>query len=50
MELKRVALVIFDISGYTDFIRQNKETLAHAHEAVSQLLESIVEEIGRAHV
>ena len=43
MELKRVALVIFDISGYTDFIRQNKETLAHAHEAVSQLLESIVE-------
>jgi hypothetical protein len=42
MEIKRVALVIFDISGYTDFIRQNRDTLAHAHEVVSQLLENIV--------
>lgn len=43
MEIKRVALVIFDISGYTDFIRRNKETLGHAHEVVSQLLEHVVE-------
>ncbi len=43
MEIKRVALVIFDISGYTEFIRQNKETLGHAHKVVSQLLEHVVE-------
>jgi hypothetical protein len=42
MATKRVALVIFDISGYTDFIRRNKDTLEHAHEAISQLLENIV--------
>lgn len=43
MEIKRVALVIFDIGGYTDFIRYNRETLGHAHEVISQLLETIVD-------
>ena len=43
MEIKKVALVIFDIGGYTEFIRYHKDSLAHAHEVISQLLESIVE-------
>ncbi len=43
MELKKVALVIFDIGGYTEFIRYHKDTLVHAHEVISQLLETIVE-------
>lgn len=43
MEIKRVVLVIFDIGGYTDFIRHNRETLGHAHEVISQLLETIAD-------
>ena len=43
MDIRHVALVIFDIGGYTDFIRYNRETLAHAHEAISQLLETIAD-------
>lgn len=43
MEIKKVALVIFDIGGYTEFIKSHKDTLAHAHEIISQLLENIVE-------
>lgn len=40
---KQVALVIFDIGGYTEFIKYNTATLAHAHEVISQLLEEIVD-------
>lgn len=40
---KEVALVIFDIGGYTEFIRNNAATLAHAHEAISTLLEHIAD-------
>lgn len=43
MDIRRIALVIFDIGGYTDFIRYNRETLGHAHEAISQLLETIAD-------
>lgn len=43
MDIRHVALVIFDIGGYTDFIRYNRDTLAHAHEAISQLLETIAD-------
>lgn len=43
MEIKKVALVIFDIGGYTEFIRFHKDSLAHAHEVISQLLDNIVE-------
>ena len=43
LEIKKVALVLFDISGYTEFIRLNQGTLAHASEAIAQLLEHIVE-------
>lgn len=40
---KDVALVIFDIGGYTEFIRNNAATLSHAHDAISTLLEHIAD-------
>lgn len=40
---KQVALVIFDIGGYTEFIKYNRATLTHAHEVISQLLEGVVD-------
>jgi hypothetical protein len=43
MDVKKVALVIVDIGGYTEFIKFNKDSLAHAHEVISQLLESIAD-------
>jgi len=47
MELKKVALVIADISGYTRFLQFNKTSLLHANEIVSQLLESVID--GASH-
>ena len=43
MELKQVALVIVDISGYTRFIKFHKTSLIHAQEVISQLLESVID-------
>ena len=43
MDVRRVALVIFDIGGYTEFIKFNKDSLAHAHEVISQLLETLID-------
>ena len=43
MGLKRVALVIVDIGGYTGFLKFHKTTLLHAHEIISQLLESVID-------
>ena len=43
MQLKHVALVIADIGSYTRFIRLHKNTLLHAEEIISQLLETIIE-------
>lgn len=42
-EPQRVALVIIDISGYTGYLRFHKTALVHAHEAISQLLESVID-------
>lgn len=44
MALRNVALVIADISGYTEFIRTNKDSLEHAAEVISQLLELVTEQ------
>lgn len=41
MGLRKVALVIADISGYTRFIRYNDATLEHASEAIRKLLELV---------
>jgi class 3 adenylate cyclase len=43
MEIKQVALVIADISGYTQFIQANKTSILHAEEIISQLLEVVIE-------
>lgn len=43
MQLKHIALVIADIGGYTRFIRLHRNTLLHAEEIVSQLLEAIID-------
>jgi len=38
------ALVIADISSYTEFIKFNRRSLLHATEIVSELLESVIDE------
>lgn len=43
MELKKVVLVIADVSGYTQFIKFNKTSLLHAEEIISQLLETVID-------
>ena len=43
MQLKHAALVIVDISGYTQFLRQRSVTLLHAEEIITQLLESVID-------
>ena len=43
MKLKKVALVIVDITGYTGFLKFHKTSLLHAHEIISQLLESVID-------
>ncbi|MBT7189197.1 MAG: DUF2652 domain-containing protein [Anaerolineae bacterium] len=43
MELKHAALVIVDISGYTQFLRQRNLTLLHAEEIITQLLEAVID-------
>jgi hypothetical protein len=44
MDVRKVALVIFDIGGYTEFIKLNRDSLAHAHEVISQLLEALADQ------
>ena len=43
MELKRVGLVLIDISGYTQFILSNETSLLHAEDIISQLLETVID-------
>lgn len=43
MEAKKVALVIVDISGYTHFIRAQKQSAIHAEEIIFDLLEAVIE-------
>ncbi|MEW6403392.1 MAG: DUF2652 domain-containing protein [Chloroflexota bacterium] len=42
MNAKKVALVIVDISGYTQFIRSQKLSAIHAEEIVFELLEAVI--------
>ena len=44
MGLKKVFLVLADISGYTRFIRFHKTSLLHAERIIGELLESVIEE------
>lgn len=42
MNTKKVALVLVDISGYTQFIRSQKLSAVHAEEIVFELLEAVI--------
>ena len=43
METRKVALVIVDISGYTQFIRSEKMSAVHAEEIIFDLLETVID-------
>ncbi len=43
MNIKKVALVIVDISGYTRFIRAQKLSAIHAEEIIFELLEAVID-------
>ena len=44
MEIRKVFLVLADISGYTRFIRMHRMSLIHAEKIISALLESVIDE------
>ena len=43
IKLEHAALVLVDIGGYTQFIRQRNLSLLHAEEIITQLLESVID-------
>jgi hypothetical protein len=43
LELKQAALVLADISGYTNFIRDHTRSALHAEQIITDLLESIAD-------
>ncbi len=43
MKIKPTAIVIADISGYTNFVRQHGTSLLHAEQIITDLLETIIE-------
>jgi len=43
IELKRVSMVLLDISGYTSFLKWHEMSLLHAEQIISELLESAIE-------
>lgn len=44
MEIKRVALVLVDISGYTNFMRMHTTSLLHAEIIITELLEAVLDQ------
>jgi hypothetical protein len=43
MEIKRLVLVLVDISGYTNFIKMHTMSLLHAESIVTDLLEAVID-------
>jgi len=43
MEIKKVTLVLADISGYTRFIKEREISLLHAEEIITGLLEAVID-------
>src|SRR5258708_25765494 len=43
MELKRVCLVLADISGYTRFMKLHTSSLLHAEVIITDLLEAVID-------
>jgi hypothetical protein len=45
MSIKRLLIILVDISGYTNFIRLHKMSLLHAEKIIGELMESILDEV-----
>jgi hypothetical protein len=45
MEIRRIYIILVDISGYTRFIRFHKVSLLHAEKIVGELMESILAQV-----
>jgi hypothetical protein len=45
VELKKVFLIIADISGYTHFVNIHKASLLHAEEIVTELMEAVIDAV-----
>jgi hypothetical protein len=43
MDMKKIFLVLVDISGYTRFMKLHKMSLIHAEGIITQLLESVIQ-------
>src|SRR5262245_28281799 len=43
MEIKRLALVLVDISGYTRFMKRHSMDLLHAEAIITELLEVVID-------
>src|SRR5690348_15496701 len=43
MEIKRTALVVADISGYTQFVKNHQVSLIHAEQIITDLLETVID-------
>jgi hypothetical protein len=43
MEIKRVALVLVDISGYTSFMKMHTMSMLHAEAIITDLLEAVID-------
>lgn len=43
MEIKRVALVLVDISGYTRFMKLHAMSLLHVESIITELLEAVID-------
>jgi len=43
MKLTNAVLVLVDISGYTRFLQWNRESLLHAEELITELLEAVID-------
>ncbi len=44
-EIKKVILVIADVSGYTQFMFSNQMDLAHSHWVISQIMHTIIKQV-----
>ncbi|MGI9553864.1 MAG: DUF2652 domain-containing protein [Thermodesulfobacteriota bacterium] len=45
IELKKVSMVLLDISGYTSFLKWHDMSLLHAEQIITELLESAIESL-----
>jgi hypothetical protein len=42
-ELKKIFLILFDISGYTKFMQAHKDRIVHAEQIVGELLSTVID-------